>query len=348
MAFDTPRNIALNTAMLIALASAFTSILVQYWSTGSVTWLTVIVFVVAFGVAFLIINWSIKRFIYDKVKIIYKTIHRVKSSKERRTEILDNDDPLDRVREDVLDWAEHKVEEIQVLKEKDTYRREFIGNLSHELKTPVFNIQGYVLTLLEGALEDPRINRTFLEKVEKSTERMVALLEDLDSIAKIETGKIELNLTNFNVVELVHSVVDSLEHKAKKRHIRLFVKDLGERPITVRADKMKIEQVLVNLVVNSINYGVENGETRIRFYDMEDTILVEVSDNGIGIAEEHLPRLFERFYRVDKSRDRNQGGTGLGLAIVKHIIDLHGQTINVRSTEGVGSTFSFTLKKSRS
>lgn len=345
MANTTPRSIALSNAFIIAVTAGAVSGIVEYLTTGSVSWVIFLGFIVAMIAGYFVISWSIQRFIYEKVKIIYKTIHRVKSSKEQRAGIKSDDDPLEKVKDDVLDWAEDKVEEIKVLKQKDDYRKEFIGNMSHELKTPVFNIQGYLLTLLEGALEDPNINRKFLEKAAKSTDRMVALLDDLDAISRIETGNLELKYQEFDLVEMAKEVVDSLEQKAQKKSIDLIIKDNSQKPIMVYGDTSKIEQVLVNLVANSLNYGRENGETRIRFYDMEETILLEVSDNGIGIAEEHLPRLFERFYRVDKSRDRNQGGTGLGLAIVKHIIDLHDQTINVRSTEDVGSTFSFTLKK---
>jgi two-component system phosphate regulon sensor histidine kinase PhoR len=244
-----------------------------------------------------------------------------------------------------MNWAESRIREIRDLQEKDSFRKEFVGNLSHELKTPIFSIQGYILTLLEGALEDPDNNRKFLLKAAKSVDRITALLEDLDQITKIESGNLKLNKSRFDIVELTREVLESLEHKARKSDISLKINQPGQPPIMVLGDRPKIAQVLTNLVVNSINYGNEGGNTKIRFYDMDENILVEVADNGLGMSEEHLPRIFERFYRVDKSRSRNVGGSGLGLAIVKHIVEAHNQSINVRSTEGAGSTFSFTLEK---
>ncbi|MEO0404089.1 MAG: ATP-binding protein [Bacteroidota bacterium] len=220
-----------------------------------------------------------------------------------------------------------------------------MGNLAHELKTPVFNIQGYILTLLEGALEDPDNNRKFLKKAAKSVDRITALIEDMDVITKIEDGHYDMETSKFDLVELTKDVIDSVERKAKNAEISLLLKNPNQKSIMVTADMPKIEQVITNLLVNSIKYGKQDGKSIFSFYDMDDTVLVEVADDGIGISEDDLPRIFERFYRVDKSRSRHAGGSGLGLAIVKHIIDAHGQTVNVRSTPGVGSTFSFTLEK---
>ena len=237
--------------------------------------------------------------------------------------------------------------EIRSLREQDSFRRDYIGNLSHELKTPVFNIQGYILTLLEGALEDPRHNRIFLEKAARSVDRMTVLLEDLDGITRIESGNLELYREDFDLNKLAREVIESLEHTAKKSNIKLVINSSKDGVIPVNADRSRVEQILTNLVVNSIKYGKEGGTTKVRFYDMDTDFLVEVADDGIGMTTEHLPRVFERFYRVDKSRSRHHGGTGLGLAIVKHLVEAHGQTINVRSTEGVGSTFSFTMQKTK-
>ena len=230
---------------------------------------------------------------------------------------------------------------------QEEFRREFLGNLSHELKTPIFSIQGYILTLLEGGLEDENINRAFLERASKGVDRVTGIIEDLDLITRIESERLKLNLAPVNILSLAREIVESLEIKAQKRNVKLSLdwKRIGSQEINVLCDRDKIGQVLSNIINNSINYGVENGHTEVRFFDLEDNILIEVSDDGVGIREEHLPRLFERFYRVDKSRARNEGGTGLGLAIVKHLVEAHGQTIDVRSTEGQGSTFSFTLKK---
>jgi two-component system phosphate regulon sensor histidine kinase PhoR len=243
-----------------------------------------------------------------------------------------------------LAWAEDRKDEIERLKKLEVYRKEFLGNVSHELKTPIFNIQGYVLTLLDGGLEDPSINRNYLERAEKSIDRMITIVDDLEAISQLETGELQIDQERFDIVALAKDVADAQEMKATARGIILtFPED--SKPIFVYGDRFRIRQVFVNLIVNSVKYGKEYGETKIRFYDVGENIVIEIADNGIGIEKQHLARLFERFYRVDKSRSREQGGTGLGLAIVKHIIEAHGQTINVMSTEGAGTVFTFTLKK---
>lgn len=241
-------------------------------------------------------------------------------------------------------WADDRKDEIERLKKLEVYRKEFLGNVSHELKTPIFNIQGYVLTLLDGGLEDPSINRNYLERAERSIDRMITIVDDLEAISQLETGELQIEPERFDISVLAKDVADAQEMKATAKGIILTLPE-DSKPMFVYADRFRIRQVLVNLIVNSVKYGKEYGETKIRFYDVGDNIMVEVADNGIGIEKEHLPRLFERFYRVDKSRSREQGGTGLGLAIVKHIIEAHNQTINVMSTEGAGTVFSFTLKK---
>lgn len=252
-------------------------------------------------------------------------------------------DVLANAADDTRKWADERNSEISKLKEQEAFRREFLGNLAHELKTPIFSIQGYILTLLEGGLEDETVNRSFLERASKATDRMTSILEDLDEITKMEVDRVELNITKFDLVDLAQEVMESLEIPAKDKNIILkFNKDYD--PIEVMADKGKIGQVLTNLIANSIAYGNESGRTQIKFYYMDETVMCEVADNGPGIEEHLLPRLFERFYRVEQSRNRNEGGSGLGLAIVKHIIETHQQTINVRSTINVGCTFSFTLK----
>ena len=254
-------------------------------------------------------------------------------------------DPINVVNQEVIDWATKRREEITELRTQEAYRREFIGNLAHELKTPMFNMQGYLFSLLEGGLDDDKVKYEYLSRADKNLERLIDLVESMDSITKLESGKESLKMERFDLVELAKECRDSLELTAQQKEISLSFRDNTGKPIWVRADKRKVMQVFTNLVVNSINYGEKGGETEIRFYDMDVNILVEIADNGLGIAEQHLDRLFERFYRIDKSRARSQGGSGLGLAIVKHIIEAHDQTINVRSTEGVGSTFSFTLEK---
>jgi two-component system, OmpR family, phosphate regulon sensor histidine kinase PhoR len=348
MASNTPRKVALNISLVISLSVGIVTVVLEHFFHGQLSFAPVFATLSIFLLCYFLISWSVEKFIYEKVKIIYKVIHSMKNSKDSRPRVTMNEDVLEEVKSDVLHWANDKVDEIKTLRKQDHYRREFVGNISHELKTPTFNIQGYLLTLLEGGLEDPVHNRLFVERAAKSADRMVALLEDLDAIYRIEAGELALSKTRFDIVSLCKEVLDSLEYWAKNRKTELALSKTQERPIYVNADKNRIEQVLINLVMNSINYGNDKGHTKIRFFDMEDNILVEVADDGLGIAEEHLPRVFERFYRVDKSRSRHQGGSGLGLAIVKHLIEAHNQTINVRSTENEGSTFSFTLEKSRS
>ena len=252
------------------------------------------------------------------------------------------DDVIERAEEDTEEWTKEKDTEISRLVEQEKFRREFIGNIAHELKTPVFSIQGYILTLLDGGLEDEKVNRVFLERASKATERMTTILNDLDHLAKLETNRVMLDLTDFNIKDLVEDVFEELEFKAKERSISLeFAKDFD--PIYVSADRTKIGQVLMNLINNSIHYGNDGGQCQVRFYIMDNIVTVEVSDDGAGISEADVPRLFERFYRVEKSRNRNEGGSGIGLAIAKHFIEAHGQTINARSTIGIGSTFTFSL-----
>jgi two-component system phosphate regulon sensor histidine kinase PhoR len=235
--------------------------------------------------------------------------------------------------------------EIEDLREKENFRKEFVGNLAHELKTPIFSIQGYILTLLEGALEDPNFNRKFLMKAAKSVDRMTMLVEDLDTITQFESGSLKLDKEKIDVVELTKEVIEQREEEAEQKNIDISFNKNYDKPIYADADSFRVSQVLINLITNSINYGKIGGKTTVRFFDMDERILIEVEDNGPGIGKEHIPRLFERFYRVDKSRSRHQGGTGLGLAICKHIIEGHEQSMNVRSEVGKGSVFSFTLAK---
>ena len=256
-----------------------------------------------------------------------------------------SEDVLSKVSHEVENWTDRKSKEIKDLRDQEEFRREFIGNLAHELKTPIFSIQGYILTLLEGGLEDSSVNRDFLLRAAKGVDRMTHIVEDLDEITKFESGRIPIDKKEGNIIDLAKEIIESFEHKAKKRKVKLKFKENYDRPFIVKMDSARIGQVLTNLINNAVIYSKpEGGEVEIRFYPMDKQLLIEVADNGNGIAEEHLPRLFERFYRVDKSRSRHEGGTGLGLAIVKHIIEGHGQSIDVRSTEGLGSTFSFTLE----
>lgn len=341
----TPSKLVLWLSLIISgIVTFFGFVISILWLELEWVFLPVL-FVVSFLSCFLVFRWGIRQFIERKVRLIYRTIHNLKLELKKEPHKADLDeDVFTKIREEVIEWDKSNRKEIERLTDQEKFRREFIGNISHELKTPIFNIQGYILTLLEGGLEDARINRSFLIKAEKSIDRMIEMVDDLDQISKLESNRIELSLQRFNLIELTNDVIDSLEYKAKKRKIKVHIAN-GHRPVYVYADPSKISQVLTNLIINSINYGREEGETKIQFHDLDENIMIEITDNGRGIAEEHLPRLFERFYRIDKGRSRAEGGSGLGLAIVKHIIEAHQQTINVSSELEKGSVFSFTVKK---
>ena len=346
MAGQSPRSVSIQAGTAVGLLTLFAvGIALRTDNVGDQWWLPPLSGLVVGVVCYMLVYRQLGVYIQDRVRIIYKTIRRFKGSSSNLN--LDmSSDIVEQVNQDVMAWAESQIDEISNLREADTFRKEFIGNLAHELKTPIFNIQGFILTLLEGGMEDPEINRKFLLKAAKNVDRMSGLLEDLDVITKMEAGNLDIELEPFDLLDIVRETIESLEPKAKRNNIALRItKGMDGSKVMVLGDAAKLVQVLTNLIVNSINYGNEGGQTVVRYYDAEDSILVEVADTGIGIREEHLPRVFERFYRVDKSRSRHAGGSGLGLAICKHIIETHGQTINVRSTYGEGSTFSFTLEK---
>ncbi|WP_430817340.1 sensor histidine kinase [Carboxylicivirga sp. RSCT41] len=300
---------------------------------------------VFFAVSFALVNYFINSFIYSKIKPLYQTIYGHDDKENIEIASSDSDDILTTVNREVVNWMHDRTQEIQELKQMEKYRKEYLGNVSHELKTPIFNIQGYILTLLDGGIEDPNINMRYLTRTEKSIDRMISIIEDLEAISKLEAGELQLHPEIFDLHQLTDDVIELQEIRATKRKIKLSYGEGADKQHFVIADKQRIFQVVSNLVVNSINYGKDGGKTEISFFNMDNRILVEVKDTGIGIAEENLPRVFERFYRADKSRSREHGGTGLGLAIVKHLIEAHGQRINVRSTLGQGTVFSFTLEK---
>jgi two-component system phosphate regulon sensor histidine kinase PhoR len=303
--------------------------------------ISIIVGVVLEELSYFVIYNAIEKYIDHRIQILYKTISKVKGGGDLTINM--DEDVVELANQDVMEWAEGQIEEINLLRETDSFRKDFIGNLAHELKTPLFNIQGFILSLLEGGIDDPEINRKFLSKAEKNIDRMTSLLEDLDSISKIESGAMNIEMETVDIVELSSEIAENLDRKAKDANVQFKIRE--EEEFNVLCDPNKIGQVLSNLLVNSINYGVENGKTVVRFYDMGDNILIEVADDGIGIDEEDLLRIYERFYRVDKSRSRHAGGSGLGLSIVKHIVEAHGGNLHVRSTLGTGTTFSFTLQK---
>jgi two-component system phosphate regulon sensor histidine kinase PhoR len=341
----SPFRVAIYTSLVAALAATVLLIGTSLLFTQEVNWVQAASFLVlAFLAGWLIFYKSLQQFIYSKIKLIFRNMHSLKM--ERSTFNLDmTKDVLGDVNKEVVHWAEDRMAEIEALRERENFRKEFVGNVAHELKTPIFSIQGYILTLLEGALEDPNFNRKFLMKAAKSVERMTMLVEDLDTITQFESGNLKLEKDKIDIVELTKEVIDSRDREAEQKEIRIRFDRNYDRPVYVMADSFRISQVLTNLITNSINYGKVGGTTLIRFFDMDERILIEVEDDGPGIEKEHIPRLFERFYRVDKSRSRHQGGTGLGLAICKHIIEGHGQTLNVRSEVDKGSVFSFTLEK---
>lgn len=298
-----------------------------------------------FLVSFFLTYQALQRFIYRKIKIIYKRIAVAKDGTLRGKDIKMSEDILSRVDDRVEEWSKNQANEIKNYQQMEQFRKEFLGNVSHELKTPIFNIQGYLDTLIDGGLEDVNVNYSYLDRASKNTERLIKIVEDLGDISTMESGQIGLEISRFDINALTKEVFSLNKVFADERKVTLSIKPGCDNSFWVNADRSKINQVLTNLISNSIKYAVPNGETQVGFYEMGERILIEVSDNGIGIKKKDLPRLFERFYRVDKSRSRDAGGTGLGLAIVKHILELHNERINVRSTVGKGSTFGFSLAR---
>ena len=331
--------------MLIALLAAMIAV-VELILLDIRWWIALLVGLGVLVVVALVALFLIRKYVAYKLKPIYsivlsRDVHTrelFSKLKEQRVEDLG---------EELASWADTNDREIARLKESELFRKQYLGNVAHELKTPIFNIQGYVSTLLDGGLEDELINRKYLERTEKSIDRLINIVSDLDTIAKLESNMNQLNYERFDVVDLAREIAEQVEMEADKRNIRIEIKgaDNLPSPFWVLADKHYTGQVFVNLLTNSIRYGKEGGLTRVLFRDMLDRILIEVEDNGLGISREDQPRVFERFYRIDKSRSREQGGTGLGLAIVKHIMEAHGERVTVRSELGQGSTFAFTLKK---
>ena len=292
----------------------------------------------------LTIYFLLEFFINQKIRLLYRMIHNYKMS-NMDMELNMQEDILSATEDDILKWANKNRSELIKLKEEEKFRREFVGNLAHELKTPIFSIQGYIITLIEGGLEDESVNKTFLNRALKGVERMNKIISDLDMITKFESERVNMDFSKYDIIEICKDIYESLELKAKENKINLKFSDQYDSPIFVKCDKDKIGQVIQNLVMNAINYSKEKCDIIISFSDLGSTILIEVEDNGLGIDQSHLSRLFERFYRVDKSRARNEGGSGLGLAIAKHIIEAHGHNIQVRSTLGKGSVFYFSLNK---
>ena len=347
--FKKTYKFAIKSALYITLfATGFVTILTYLYFKTPFSELFFFSFIFAISLyvfSFFVIQYRVEVFIYRRVKKIYDDVSFLEASSFRNQPITTDMATLTR---EVKKFATDKKLEIETLKVREEYRREFIGNVSHELKTPLFTVQGYISTLLDGALEDKTIRKKYLQRAEKGVERLIFIVQDLDMITKLEVGDLNLNIIEFNIVEVIQNVFDLLEMKAEKKNIILSFDNKYSKPIIVFGDKEKIQQVLTNLIVNSIKYGKQDGSTEVGIEDLvNNKVIIRVTDNGEGIEKQHISRLFERFYRVDKSGARTEGGSGLGLSIVKHIIEAHDEKIYVESQFGVGSEFSFTLEKTK-
>lgn len=338
----TPKQLSAFTAIVLSASVALGIYLItSSWKYGIGS------LIVVFVGSFLLIQFTLEKFIYRKIKLIYKFIHQTKATRKEEVyfKYILPKKSIDEVREDVEQWGNRQAEEIDLLRKNEAFRKEFLQNLSHEFKTPIFAIQGYIDTLLNGAMDDLKVRKRFLENTERNVERLVNLVNDLDEISKLERGEQLLLKQNFVIQELIREVYESLSINMRDKNMRTLIKKGCEYPIMVFADKEKIRMVLLNLVENASKYGKQNGSITASVYTTDGKhVLVEITDDGIGIEEEHLQRIFERFYRTDTARSRDKGGTGLGLAICKHIIEAHGQAIHVRSTPDVGTSIGFTLE----
>lgn len=338
-------HLAFIISLIISMVTASLVTLSLFLDIGHPLVIIIASIIIVFIAAFFMIVYAVNNYIFEKINPIYKTISKIPITKDELKKKLEGKDVIQEVNRMVINYAQNRAKEIKKLRRMEKYRKEFLGNVSHELKTPIFNIQGYILTLLDGGLEDPEINREYLERTERSINRMVSIIEDLESITKLETGELELEWEDFDIVKLAKYVFELQDSIRARFNIDFAFDRSYDKPIMVKGDRKRITEVLNNLIINSIFYGNKGGKTTISFAEMGENILIDVTDNGLGLDKDEIPRIFERFYRTDKSRSRDRGGTGLGLSIVKHIIEAHNQTITVRSEPGTGSSFSFTLKK---
>ena len=343
--FKNSYSFAFKTSLAISLVI---SLILGFilWIEPSLSYLNFeLIFITAlvFVISFLIIQSRIEAFIYLKIKNLYKELNLIDSISLSKTEITTD---MKSLLQNISEISKVNKLEIESLKVREEFRKEFIGNVAHELKTPIFTIQGYVENLIDGAIDDNLVRDKFLNRAKISVERLIYIIKDLDMITKLESGTLNLDQDSFDIIELIKNIYDQLEIQAQKKDIKLIFNKLYFEPIIVFADKDKIQQVITNLVINSIKYGTNKGTTEVSLEDItSDKLIIRITDNGEGIQEEHITRLFERFYRVDQSGSRKQGGSGLGLSIVKHIIDAHNENIYVESKFGIGSEFSFTLTK---
>jgi len=334
---------AYKTSLLISIF--FTAVLTGLLLLAKdITWWVIVVgFISSYLISFLVIQRRVEHFIYRRVKSIYDRVSLLDASTIHKENVTTD---MSTLQEEVEKFAQNKKLEIETLKDRENYRKEFMGNVSHELKTPLFTVQGYILTLLDGAVKDKKVRDKYLNRASKGVDRLIYIVRDLDMITKLESGDLTLNKEDLNLLEVIQNVFDLLEMKAAKKNITLTFDSFYPEPVWVHADKEKIQQLLTNLIVNSIKYGKKQGATVVSLEELnKQKLIVKVSDNGIGIARQNINRLFERFYRVDKSGSRKEGGSGLGLSIVKHIIEAHKERISVESQLGEGSEFSFTLAK---
>lgn len=344
----SPQRLTILMSAIVSLVSSFITALYFVFSKSDVNPLLYAVLLIGtFVVSYLVIRYLLQKYIYRRIKPIYKIIRRSKMDKQTKISLEDyKGNFLGNLDAEVTQWMDSTKQEISTLKSLEEYRKNYVGNISHELKTPLFSIQGYLQTLLDEIDENTQENHAyFIKRASANVERLITIVQDLDTITKLEAGKTPMDIQAFSIKELVEEVIQDLEWQSKEKNIEIGFKDGANKSFVVNGDRENIRTVITNLILNSIKYGRQNGRTKIGFYDMHNYILVEVSDNGIGVDEKHLNHLFDRFYRVDKSRSRAGGGSGLGLSIVKHIIEAHGQDLNVRSTVGKGTTFGFTLAK---
>ena len=333
------------TAILITIFLTLVLSVFFYVHKGINFWFLVLFAVVCYVFSFFIIQYRVEKFIYNRVKRIYDNVKLLESSTFDRRQITTD---METLTKEVERFAESNKLEIETLKVRENYRKDFMGNVSHELKTPLFTVQGYILTLLDGAMKDKTVRKKYLQRASKGVERLIYIVKDLDMITKLEVGDLVLNKEEFNIVETVQNVFDLLEMKAAKKNIILEFDMDYSHSIMVNADRERIQQILTNLIENSIKYGKDDGTTEVSIEDLiQNKVIVRVTDNGEGIEKEHMPRLFERFFRVDKSGSRKEGGSGLGLAIVKHLVEAHNEKIYLESQFGIGSEFSFTLEKAK-
>ena len=335
-----PFKFSLLSSLYISLGAYF----VINYNDLSISVESVLISFIIFGLSFLILQLRVRKLFFERIRQIYEDLE-FETDSLIKTSPIDSD--MNSFSKDLEEFVKLKRTEIETLKKEGIYRKEFVGNVAHELKTPLFSVQGYISNLLDGAMDDKELLKKYLKRAEKSVDRLTFIIKDLDLITQLESSTLKLKVTSFDILKLTEEIIEDLEISASKRNIKIIFNKNYDKQILVEADKNRIEQVITNLVTNSINYGSEKGTTEISFESNVEKIIVKVNDNGEGISEENMPRLFQRFFRVDVSRSRSQGGSGLGLAIVKHIIDAHNENIYVQSTVGVGSEFSFSLKKSK-